>query len=95
MLTELGLHSALAPGRKDVDYLMINCEGCEFSLIRAIAEHAPSKIVQVQFHQKGGIIKGRTGDADESLCDIEARMSKHYTLVWKYPYNWQLWMRNY
>ena len=72
-----------------VDLLHINCEGCEAPVLKTFlsaSSTANVAAVEVQYHKVHVPLR--------VYCEIESSMRAHgYTLAYRYPYVWELWVR--
>ena len=80
--------------RHKISALVINCEGCEYSLINFLTENredlATISTVVVQFH-RSYIIPG-IDSLTENYCELKMRLSRTHCLLWNFNYVWEAWV---
>jgi len=80
--------------RHKISALVINCEGCEYSLINFLTENrkelATISTVIVQFH-RNYIIPGIDSLTD-NYCELKMRLSRTHCLLWNFNYVWEAWV---
>ena len=80
--------------RHKISALVINCEGCEYSLINFLTENrkelATISTVIVQYH-RNYIIPGIDSLTD-NYCELKMRLSRTHCLLWNFNYVWEAWV---
>jgi len=79
-------------GRKEIDLLHINCEGCEFGLLEGIIDQRVTNLfknIEMQFHYYD--FKGMDNIA--RMCRIQEQLSITHKSSFLFKYVWENWER--
>lgn len=73
------------------DVVTVNCEGCEYSVLKRMADKGwfeKVPFVQLSWHVVDGV-----KDRVKVRCEIETQLRKFYKPVWFGDYGWQAWAK--
>lgn len=83
------LSEVRAAAGRNPDVVSVNCEGCEYAVLRRMAETGWLQVVryvQLSWHTANGV-----PDRVSARCGIESELRLQYQPVWWSDYGWQAW----